>query len=275
MKNFISIKRIVFAACAAICLAAFANYDSLPIGYHSAGIDTYGDGMTPVLDDECYALVWISDGHEFKGFRYDSSLVDSHYNKVVDDDGMLYICPIAKDGKCPPVTFLVKSEFRRRNPNGEYRVVVLDTRTSDSTLCDIYENNLPVRVNGWGFANVSKTKTLMSSDVYGQSKPFGNVVNMKSELPEKVMFPMITDFKFDDSGNALIRFNNTMECFSYFVEYGRELKSVGEMKDVNLVEGSCDSNENFVVSIPSSILPEGGAFFKVSAKTDWVKNGIK
>lgn len=272
MKSFILIKRIFFIILyATMQMVAFANYDSMPIGYHSVGVDTYSDGVTPVLNGECYALVWIAEGCDFKGFKCDGTLVDAEHNKIVDDDGMLYICPIAKDGKCPPVSFLVKSTFSRNSRNGEYRVVVLDTRTTDSTLCRILDNNAPVRINGWGFANVSPAKSVSALNEMHKFVTPGNIVDVKSELPDDMRMPVITEFKFDkDCNNALIKFCNTMECFSYFAEYGETVNTVGESRHDELIVGSNDASENFIISIPASKLPPDQAFFKISAKTDWV-----
>ena len=73
---------------------AFADETDRPMGYHSVGTDTYAD-MTPVLDGECYALVWARDGKDFAGFRADGSLIDAANN------GIVHIRALAKIAKPP------------------------------------------------------------------------------------------------------------------------------------------------------------------------------
>lgn len=140
----------------AISAAAFADYTDMPLGYHSTGIDTYGDGVTPVLDGECYALVWMASGYDFAGFKYDGSLVDPVNNEIVSDEDYYYICPCAKGGKSLPLAFIVKEAYRNAHKYGTYRVVVLDTRVTANSLAGLNEDGTLRRVNGWGWANVKR-----------------------------------------------------------------------------------------------------------------------
>lgn len=265
-------KKILTSVMMLIGLVACADYADMPFGYHSVGVDTYGDGVTPVLDGECYALVWIASNNDFAGFKYDGSLVDDVNNDIVSDDDMLYVCPFAQGGKCPPVDFIVKKAYRDAHKNGSYRVVVLDTRVTPTTLAGLNDDGTLRRVNGWGWANVKRDDAGRSKMLLGVAPVgLGSATDQAAQQPADSCDPVITSFSFNEAGDAVVKFKCTKSYYSYLLEVGATPASVGEEKGEDLVEGAADEETERTIVIPKENLPEGGAFFRVGAKMDWVK----
>lgn len=108
----------------AMAFAATADLDTL-ITFSTKGPDKYLDGNT-VMDGECYALVWAKTGSEFKGLTADGKCVDEENNALV------LVAPIAKDGHCPPVMYVVKATDANfeKYKGGDYGIYLLDTRVA-------------------------------------------------------------------------------------------------------------------------------------------------
>lgn len=265
-------KKILTSVMMLIGLVACADYADMPFGYHSVGVDTYGDGVTPVLDGECYALVWIASECEFAGFKYDGSLVDPINNDIVSDDDFYYICPCAQGGKCPPLAFIVKEAYRNAHKNGSYRVVVLDTRVTPTTLAGLNDDGTLRRVNGWGWANVKRDDAVQAKKLsVAIGNFFGAATDQAAQRPADSCDPVITSFSFNEAGDAVVKFKCTKSYYSYLLEVGATPESVGEEKGEDLVEGAADEETECTIVIPKENLPEGGAFFRVGAKMDWMK----
>ena len=81
--------------------------------------DRYADGQV-VLDGECYALVWSSDG-VFEGINANGAPTDPA-------DKVLLVAAVARDGHCPEVVFQISAKRAEALASGEYGVVLLDTR---------------------------------------------------------------------------------------------------------------------------------------------------
>lgn len=253
-----------------IVLFAYANNADLPLGYCSAGVDTYGNGKTPVLDGECYALVWIASNSDFAGFKCDGSLVDSVNNDIVSDDGFFYIVPCAKGGRSARLAFIVKEAYRAAHKDGTYRVVVLDTRVTARSLAGLNADGTLRRVNGWGWANVRRDDAAQAMKLMSAAPvALGAATDQAAQKPDDSCDPVITSFYFDEAGNAVVTFKCTKSYYSYLLEMGATPVTVGEEKGEELVEGAPDEETERTIVIPKEKLPEDKSFFRVGAKLDW------
>ena len=93
-------KKLLSIGCAVMAMGAFAAADDVLISFSTPGQDKYADG-NPVLDGECYALVWTK-GAQFGGINTDGTCVNA-------GDAIVLLAPLAKNGKCPPVVFEIDS----------------------------------------------------------------------------------------------------------------------------------------------------------------------
>lgn len=280
MKKIFAVIAVVFCLVTVqtvVCCRAFAQAgndgdiavalpEDTPFGFHSLAVDTYGDGVTPVIDGEYYALVWIQNGFDFAGFKCDATLNDAEHNDIV------YLRSLAKDGKCPPVDFVITKDYIEAHKNGEYKVVVLDTRCEEGVLAERNADGSPRRVNGWGW-----TKGFL--DVWNPEEyaagikpiPPSAKTCLASLLPADCRRPRITDFNFDVDGNAVIEFKGSEKFLSYRAS-DRALESPSgpaKGRRGKLVEGAGDDKTAVKIVIPKSELPGGSGFFGVDAETDW------
>ena len=111
------------AAYITVMIASFACADvnDAIVSFSTRGPDRYADG-TIVMDGECYALVWSTDG-VFEGLSANGEPVDSN-------DRVVLIAPYAKDGRCPEVLFQIPDTLAATLANGVYDVLLLDTRVT-------------------------------------------------------------------------------------------------------------------------------------------------
>lgn len=112
-------KTLVAGFAGLLAAVAFAGKDNVVVNFYTTGPDTYADGST-VVDGEYYALVYTPAGAEFAGFNSDGSAVSP--SKVA------LKAPLAKNGKCPFVTFQLTEEEAKTYGNGSWAVYLLDTR---------------------------------------------------------------------------------------------------------------------------------------------------
>ena len=247
-----------------IVATAFADETDVPMGYHSIGIDTYADN-TQVIDGECYALVWMREGFDFVGFRADGSLIDAENNDIV------HIRALAKDGKCPPVNFVVSERYRAKHPGGSYRVVVLDTRATGSALAGLDAGGRLTRVNGWGLAKVQREDTAVLARALGAACPpqTGSRITTAAKIPEDCRRPRITAFSRGADGSFQLEFTGSERYLTYRVAEGGTIGSVGEAKGENLAEGTGDDEKPVKIAVPESVRTPERAFYRVEAKTDW------
>ena len=85
-------KQLMLAGLVLITGLAFADgADDTLITFSTNGAepDCYADGQ-PVMDGECYALVWSKDG-VFEGLKADGSAIDP-------EDRILLVAPMARNG---------------------------------------------------------------------------------------------------------------------------------------------------------------------------------
>ena len=101
---------------------AFANdVDDSLVTFSTHGPDCYADG-SPVLDGECYALVWSADG-VFEGLAANGEPVDPA-------DRVVLVAAVAENGRCPEILFQIPAELAAEFAGGVYDVLLLDTRVT-------------------------------------------------------------------------------------------------------------------------------------------------
>ena len=130
-----------------IATAAFAgSVSDVSISFSTQGPDRYADGSV-VLDGECYALVWSKDG-VFEGFSANGTCLD-------DNDKIVLLAPVAKDGRCPLVLFQIPDDEAAALSGGVFAVYLLDTRiaSGSSTAAAGCENGRLKLMNGYGLAS--------------------------------------------------------------------------------------------------------------------------
>ena len=116
-------KKLVYAMLmAAAAFAAFADGDdNIVVLVSTAGPDTYKGGET-VLDGECYAIVWSSDG-VFEGFTAGGEPIDKN-------DRIVNVGAVATNGHCR-AAFEISATLADSLKNGIYAVYLLDTRVKE------------------------------------------------------------------------------------------------------------------------------------------------
>lgn len=140
-------KKLMVMMAMAAGLTCFAgSQNDTVISFSTRGPDTY-DGRTVVVDNECYALVWIKDGFAFGGFNDNGALADEENNAVVR------IVNVAVDGHCPDVSFVVAAEDVAEGGKyfgGSFKVYLLDTRDESTGVPAVPSNNAVTRVARYG-----------------------------------------------------------------------------------------------------------------------------
>ena len=114
-------KALLSMVAAMAAVVAFGAQNDLLISFSTKGPDTYADG-TPVMDKECYALVWTPKGVEGT-IAADGS--------ASDGAEIVLVAPIARGGRCPKVVYRVDAgrvETEFKEGTGSWRVYLLDTR---------------------------------------------------------------------------------------------------------------------------------------------------
>lgn len=112
-------KKLLIAASALVSAFALTAEDYATISFETVGPDTYADGSN-VLEGECYALVWTTDG-KFDGFKVDGTCIDNN-------DEVIAVLPWAtKDSAFPPTVLNVGSDTKYFG-SGTFALYLLDTR---------------------------------------------------------------------------------------------------------------------------------------------------
>ena len=136
-------KKLICAMLVAAASAAFADGDdNIAVLVSTTGPDCYQNGAT-VLDGECYALVWSSDG-VFEGFTADGAPIDTN-------DCVVNVGAVARGGRCR-AAFEVSASLADKLAGGVYAVYVLDTRVDEGGVVaprGLVNGKLAV-LNGYG-----------------------------------------------------------------------------------------------------------------------------
>ena len=113
-------KRLSLRAACMMVSASFAGFERT-IFCSTTGPDYYKDGVTQAVDGEVYALVWTKDGAP--AFE-----IDAAGNVLSEGSKVIKMVSIAKDGKCPPVLFVLTGE-NADITGGTFSLYLLDTRS--------------------------------------------------------------------------------------------------------------------------------------------------
>lgn len=207
---------------AAAAIAAFADGDNnIVVLVSTAGPDTYKGGET-VLDGECYALVWSSDG-VFDGFTADGEPVDKN-------DRIVNVGAVATNGHCR-AAFEISATLADTLKNGIYAVYLLDTRVKDGETVSprgLVDGKLAV-LNGYG--EVSEGVTVSAGlAVANETQPKGGegsgkqVATVAEPAPD-VQQPKIKKIVPENGGMAI------------YVENLKGYMRVQTGKDLSLSDG--------------------------------------
>jgi hypothetical protein len=151
------------------------------VTFWTQGVDLYADG-TPVLDNEQYALVYVTPGQSVGGFYTDGSLINTTNNQL------LCKLPAALNGKCTEQQVQFYPSAITKAAGGKYVVVMLDTRVPSTEAT----RTLGELVMGWGVAGeaagVSSATTVLGEVAVQQAaRVSGNAL-----LPADVGAPVIS-----------------------------------------------------------------------------------
>lgn len=137
--KFLEQARFALAAVSIAAVSAvFADAANTLVTFSTVGVDYYADGKTAVVDGEWYALVW-SPREVFGGLT-------SAGQPAVEGDRLLLAAPLASGGRCPTVVFQLDS--KTAPVDGNYFVILLDTRGEGGLPAAKGADGLPVLVNG-------------------------------------------------------------------------------------------------------------------------------
>ena len=253
-------KKTLIAVCAAVASAAvFAGMDNIVITFSTPGPDAYADG-TPVVDGECYALVWTPDGEEFAGVNADGTAAGG--SKVV------LKAPVAKDGKCPRVQFQVDEDYVAANcPNGTWGVVLLDTRvfrldaeTGKPVVTDgrrvVESVGAKNEVNGYGLIGSARAVKGGAAE----AAAMGGVAAASKAVASDAPAPVVKNISVEGD-YVYITITSTKPAYKYTLESGDTPAAVAEAAGAPADYGS--ESADVILVTPKKA---GGEFFKVNCK---------
>lgn len=228
-------KKTIVALAALVSAAAFAGPNDLLVTFSTPGPDKYADGKT-VLDGESYALVWTgADGTQKTVVAY----------------------PGAKDGKCPPVLFVIDENNVPKYEGGTWGVYLLDTRDFDAdpngaTLATIDPANIDAAVAvkakiADGIANVGTMASITAS---------GAVSADGYDIPK----PVVTAIKIDGA-NVFVTVKDVVPCLEYTLQAGDSMQTFAIPEGVE--KDASSTAKVITLSVPKK---DGAQFFKVTTK---------
>lgn len=248
-------KKTLIGFCLAAVLAAvsFAGSDDVIVLFSTPGPDTYAD-HSPVLDGECYALVWTPTGETFAGIGSDG--VAKGGSKV------LLKAPVAKGGRCPCVQFTVDGAYYEANglSNGTMAVYLLDTRRYKTDADGVITSEVAswgrdsTLVNGYGATGGSVSGRFASTSASSAA-----ATDSAAAVPEGGQNLRIRDIQLIE-GNVYIYASGTLPSMRY------ELKAGGEPADLE-ADGKerygKGGAEDLIIVKPQT---PGAQFFSISTK---------
>lgn len=177
-----------------IAAVAFANsVGDARISFSTKGPDRYADGSV-VMDGECYALVWSSDG-KFDGFAANGECIDGY-------DRIVLMAPVAKDGRCLPVLFQVPQAEAEELAGGQYAVYLLDTRVASGDAVRPYGtvNGKLALMNGYGAASANLAVGALNSvkvEENAEDKAGGQIASVLAAVPADCAQPRIKSMRIE------------------------------------------------------------------------------
>lgn len=252
-------KTLSLLAVAAIAGTAFAAANDALISFSTVGegYDTYADG-TKVLDGECYALVWTPSGSTFAGINADGT--------AAGDSKVVIAAPVAKDGKCPVVTFQVDEAYADKNySGGTWGVYLLDTRKFAADADGVIikgEDGKPVvesvggsTVNGYGAVSTLSDSKMVAASASGSV----NAATV-STTPAGASNLKINDIKFIGD-KVYLYVTGSLSCLQYALQTGDKPNELAAPADGKAQYGK-DVGEMIIVTPKKP----GAQFFKVNRK---------
>ena len=211
-----SISKVLCTALATVAVGTLfaADANSTLITFSSSG-DTYADG-SPVLEGEWYALCW-SANETFGG-------VDAACKPLVEGDVVVRAHPIAKNGGCPYVVFVLSGDEAKTT--GYYFVCLLDTRaTATGPVAAATSDSLPARVNS---RTVAMTTSALSGVEAGISS---GATDQTASASVADALATVTEpakiVKLDPSGDeVLITVANMHPLVAYNIKYGEKVSDI-------------------------------------------------
>ena len=253
-------KIVLLGIAASATLALSAAQNDLLVSFSTKGPDTYADGA-PVMDRECYALVWTPKGVESATIAADGTAEGGA--KIV------LVAPIARGGRCPKVVYRVdaaraESEFAK--DSGSWSVYLLDTRKYS------YDENGNQVVSLAGLKSDGGVKLVNATSKVGDatlSAGAGDNVSLASAvatvaatgtaLPADAPKPTISAIEVT-GGNVYITVENTASYLAYDLLTG---DSPGAVAESAQRPRTGEDDGTIVLVAPAK---EGGAFFRVNRK---------
>ena len=242
-------KKLLSIGCAVMAMGAFAAADDVLISFSTPGQDKYADG-NPVLDGECYALVWTK-GAQFGGINTDGTCVNA-------GDAIVLLAPLAKNGKCPPVVFEIDSAVyaEKKYAEGKFGVYLLDTRvkTEAGTALAPIVDGKPQLVNSY-----ASTTTEKAASGQGNALTVGGAIRV--DTFREIAAPTIAAMKVDGA-KITVNVEGTDPTAAYQIVAGQTVNAVGDATARKVVAEVKNGEATFNKS-------ESGTFFKVIGKRNF------
>lgn len=250
-------KSLVAVFAGLMSAAAFAGMNNVLVSFSTVGPDKYADGTT-VVDGECYALVWTPTGSAFAGINADGT--------AAGDSKVAIAAPVAKDGKCPSVTFQIDESYAAANfPGGTWGVYLLDTRKfkTDDDGVIIKDENGKAEVESVGGKIVNgfgAVQTLSDGKMASASADASISTVTTSVAPEKAADLKINDIKFIGD-NVYLYVSGSLSCLQYGLQSGDKPDNLSDAADGKTQYGNDDGD--MIIITPKK---PGAQFFKVNRK---------
>ena len=235
-------KKTIAVLFALMTAAVFAGAENnLAINFSTPGPDKYADGTT-VLDGEYYALVWTAADGTQKLVRY---------------------AGLAKDGKCPPVVFIVP-ENEASAGSGTWGVYLLDTRVfATDAEGKTVVTGLARSISG------ENVKVAIRDGISGSAGTIATADASEAVSPESynldalgVPVPVVTKIQIENA-NVVVTVANTVPFVGYTLQSGDDVTSFSVPADAEKANGGSNGGEIKLVA-PKK---DGARFFKVSTTT--------
>ena len=230
-------KSLMAVLAVAATSVALAGQDNMLATFSTKGPDCYADG-TVVKDGECYALVWTHTNAVFQGITVDGKAVGSQ-----DENRVLCIAPLAKDGHCREVVVEVNKVVADLYAgSGTFSLHLLDTRKA----ADGTPGGVDAGVNGFGAA---QEFTLSASEQF-QSVTATNaaLVATATVLPASIPQPKIKSIEVKD-GVVRLTVARTSKMVRYGVSSGATPATLAADPDFALTDG--DDAGDIVIEAPA------------------------
>jgi len=255
-------KKSFAIAFGALSFALSAAQNDVLITFSTPGPDTYADGVTKVVDGECYALVWTKDGCTFSGFNADGMVASS-------DSRLLIVSACAAGGRCPPTLFEVAAAEASALGGGAYGVYLLDTRNASGVPMGVKKDavtgkNVPVAVNGYGVVAGAETELAKGGVTESKSVRAKTRTSAKtsSAVPADTPDPVVKSVRVEN-GKVYVTVDNTVPYLQYNVSKGATPDAIGKnAADKNVAApAQGDGTKEIVLEAPAN---GNAAFFRVN-----------